>query len=51
MDKETLHYHISIHKSIWRLIGYGLILYSLPIAVVILLLSEILGIAEEVWGA
>lgn len=51
MDKERLHYHISMHKSAWRLIGYGLILYSIPAAVAVLILSEVLGIAEEVWGA
>jgi len=51
MDKERLHFHISIHKSLWRMVGYGLIVVAPWYAILILLVSELLGIAEEVWGA
>ena len=41
------HQKISFVKSALRLAGYGLLLYSLPIAVGVLTLSEIIGIVEE----
>lgn len=45
-----LNYHtkISFIKSILRIIGYVIILFNIPIAVIILVLSEILGILEEI---
>lgn len=42
-----LHQTISFIKSAIRLAGYGLLLYSVPIAVGVLILSEIIGIVEE----
>ena len=42
-----LHQKISFVKSSLRLAGYGLLLYSLPIAVGVLILSEVIGIIEE----
>jgi hypothetical protein len=42
-----LHQKISFVKSALRLAGYGLLLYSLPIAVGVLILSEVIGIIEE----
>jgi hypothetical protein len=41
------HQKISFFKSAIRLVGYGLLLYSLPIAVVVLIFSEVIGIIEE----
>ena len=45
------HQRISFIKSAIRLAGYGLLLYSVPIAVGVLIFSEIIGIIEElVWN-
>lgn len=41
------HQLISFIKSGIRLLGYGLLLYSVPIAVGVLILSEVIGIIEE----
>lgn len=42
------HQQISFLKSGLRILGYGLLLYSLVWAVVVLVVSELLGILEEV---
>tara|TARA_Y100000114_G_C11612870_1_gene255942 strand:+ start:274 stop:441 length:168 start_codon:yes stop_codon:yes gene_type:complete len=42
-----LHQRISFIKSAIRLAGYFLLLFSVPVAVGILILSEIIGIIEE----
>jgi len=52
MSKQDLpdafwHQRISFIKSAIRLAGYGLLLFSVPIAVGVLILSEIIGIVEE----
>ncbi len=41
------HQQISFIKSGIRLLGYGALWYSLDIAVILLILSEIIGIGEE----
>ena len=41
------HQIISFIKSGVRLLGYGLLLYSVPIAVGVLIFSEIIGLIEE----
>tara|TARA_B100001057_G_scaffold426143_1_gene450029 strand:- start:807 stop:968 length:162 start_codon:yes stop_codon:yes gene_type:complete len=41
------HQRISFTKSAIRIVGYGLLLYSLPIAVGVLIFSELIGIIEE----
>ena len=54
-DRENLEYKpnqkwhqiISFIKSGIRIAGYGLLLYSVPIAVGVLILSEAIGIIEE----
>lgn len=51
MDKAELHKRISYIKSAARLVGYVFIPVNLYLSAVILCLSELLGIAEEVWGA
>ena len=50
-DKQKLHYRISMVKSALRLVGYGLIVIAPWTAVAILVISEVFGIAEEIWGA
>ena len=52
MSKQDLpdaywHQRISFIKSAIRLAGYGLLLYSVPIAVGVLIFSELIGIIEE----
>jgi hypothetical protein len=41
------HQIISFIKSGVRILGYGLLVINLPIAVGVLILSEIIGIVEE----
>ena len=47
MPNQKWHQIISFIKSGIRLVGYGLLLYSVPIAVGVLILSELIGIIEE----
>ena len=42
-----LHQIISFIKSGIRILGYGFLLFNLPIAVTLLILSEGIGIIEE----
>jgi hypothetical protein len=42
-----LHQLISFVKSGIRILGYGFLLFNLPAAVTLLILSEVVGIAEE----
>ena len=42
-----LHQVISFIKSGIRILGYGLLLYNVPIAVGVLIFSEAIGIIEE----
>ena len=54
-DRDNLEYMpnqkwnqiVSFIKSGFRLAGYGLLLYSVPFAVGVLILSELIGIIEE----
>jgi hypothetical protein len=41
------HQLVSFLKSAVRLTGYGALLYSISLGVVILIISEIIGIIEE----
>ena len=43
----TQHTKISYLKSLVRIIGYAAILVSVPAAIVILIVSEFIGILEE----
>ena len=45
--KQLNHFNVSIIKSIIRLVGYGLLLTNTFIAVIILIISELLGVLEE----
>lgn len=45
----TLHTKLSYAKSVLRLIGYISLLWGVVIGVVILVASELIGIAEEAW--
>ena len=47
MPNQKWHQIVSFIKSGFRLVGYGLLLYSVPIAVGVLILSELIGIIEE----
>ena len=42
-----LHQLISFVKSGIRILGYGFLLVNLPIAVLLLIFSEVIGIYEE----
>jgi len=45
----TLHTKLSYAKSALRLIGYVTLLWSIIAGVLILVFSELIGIAEEAW--
>ena len=47
MPNQKWHQIVSFIKSGIRLAGYGLLLYSVPIAVGVLIFSELIGIIEE----
>lgn len=47
MPDQKWHQLISFIKSGIRILGYGLLLYSLETAVGVLILSEAIGIIEE----
>lgn len=47
MPDQKWHQLISFIKSGIRILGYGLLLYSLETAVGVLILSEVIGIIEE----
>ena len=47
MPNQKWHQIVSFIKSGFRLAGYGLLLYSVPIAVGVLIFSELIGIVEE----
>ena len=51
MNKMELHRRISYWKSAIRLVGYVFIPVNLWLAGGTLFASELLGIAEELWGA
>lgn len=50
-SKAQLHERISYAKSVIRLVGYATLPFSITTAACVLFASELLGIAEEVWGA
>ena len=47
MPNQKWHKIISFVKSGIRILGYGLLIVNLPIAVGVLIFSEIIGIIEE----
>lgn len=47
MPDQKKHQIVSFVKSGIRLAGYGLLLYNLEFAVGVLILSELIGIVEE----
>ena len=46
--KDVNHQQISFLKSFVRIMGYAAIVVNLPLAVTVLILSEVLGILEEI---
>ena len=55
MNKSELHKRISYWKSGIRIAGYLVLFFSNSLVIVIagmvLVISELVGVAEEVWGA
>ena len=50
--RARLHKVFSYFKSVMRFAGYVLLFFGVaPAVAVLLILSEALGVAEEVWGA
>ena len=50
--RARLHKVFSYFKSVVRFAGYVLLFFGVaPAVAVLLILSEALGVAEEVWGA
>ena len=47
MPNQKLHQVVSFIKSAVRIFGFGALLVNLEIAVILLILSEIIGIIEE----
>ncbi len=47
LPDARLHQIISFIKSIVRIVGYGFIPFNLETATIILILSELIGIVEE----
>ena len=47
LPDAKLHQQISFLKSGIRILGYGALWFSLDIAVILLILSEVVGIKEE----
>jgi hypothetical protein len=45
----TLHTKLSLLKSALRIVGYAYLLWDVIIGVIILIVAEGLGIAEELW--
>jgi hypothetical protein len=47
MPNQKRHRIASFIKSSFRIIGYGLLVVDMPLAVIVLLFSEVLGFVEE----
>ena len=47
LPNAYLHQKISFLKSAIRIVGYGFLPFSLEIATIVLILSEVIGIGEE----
>jgi hypothetical protein len=45
----TLHTKLSYMKSVLRIGGYTLLLWDVITGVIMLIVAELLGIAEEAW--
>lgn len=42
------HQHISFIKSVIRLVGYALLPFNISMAAIVLIVSEVVGVLEEV---
>ena len=47
LPDPKLHQQISFFKSSIRIIGYAFLPFSLEVATIVLILSEVIGIVEE----
>jgi ABC-type long-subunit fatty acid transport system fused permease/ATPase subunit len=46
-SKITRHFKVSVIKSVMRMVGFIALLSSLPIAVAMLIIAELVSIVEE----
>ncbi len=46
-EKLTPHFFVSVTKSIVRIVGFSLLLSSIPMAAVALVIAELISIVEE----
>lgn len=42
------HQHISFIKSVIRLVGYSLLPFNISMAAMVLIISEVVGVLEEI---
>jgi len=47
MPNQKWHQIVSFIKSAVRILGYGILWWSIDIGVIVLILSEVIGIGEE----
>jgi len=46
-NKFTPHFKVSLAKSVVRIMGFSILMSSLPLGVAILIIAEIISIGEE----
>jgi hypothetical protein len=46
-NKFTPHFKVSLAKSVIRVMGFSILMSSLPLGVAILIIAEIISIGEE----
>jgi hypothetical protein len=46
-SKLTPHFKVSLAKSVIRVMGFSILLSSLPIGIAVLIIAEIVSIGEE----
>jgi hypothetical protein len=46
-DKLTPHFKVSVFKSMIRVMGFSILMSSIPLGVAILIIAEIVSIGEE----
>lgn len=43
------HFKISLIKSFFRIVGFGILFFDLAIGCIVLMFAEVLGVAEELF--
>ncbi len=46
-DKFTPHFKVSVFKSMIRVMGFSILMSSIPLGVAVLIIAEIVSIGEE----